>query len=652
MKWDTFFSKSKQQNTSSLFQDFDKKLIKNLSKNGSIPSWSQMKYIGNFLNNREKKQITGLVITMVVGLLTSAALLVATHATTIPKEGGQYSEAFVGQPQYVNPLFSGLNDIDADLVSLIYSGLFTYDQNQELVPDLAQDVTTSIDKKTYTITLRNNVRWSDGEKFDADDVLYTFELIQNSEAASPLYTSFQGVQIQKVNDYMVRFVLKDAFTPFLNSLTTGILPEHIWSPISHGSLSSLKLAENNLKPVGTGPWKFDKFVKKNDGSIQAYYLSKNEFYYGKRPYLNTISFEFFEGCQKAVDEVQSQHVLAMSFVNCKTRNELQKKQLALYDVTLPQYTALFFNQDDSTDLKDKNLRQALALATNKEQIITKALDGAGAIIDSPILEGSIGYNRDLPKTAYDIEQANTLLDKKWSRIQPEEYFNLRKKTLSKQFNDSLRTVSSSPTDSSTSSIAEGINDTVLSTIRNEMPSTQTFYRKDKNNVPLQLTITTVEIPEYEKTAQVIREQWQALGVQTSVIVVKKNDIKKELLKNHNFDILLYGELVGVDSDLFPFWHSSQTIYPGLNLAQFSNRDADKLLEEARSSADSQKRAELNKQFQTILASEIPAIFLNTPTYTLLINKDIKGVQIHHLVLPSDRYKSISDWYIKTSFKWK
>jgi peptide/nickel transport system substrate-binding protein len=185
-----------------------------------------------------------------------------------------------------------------------------------------------------------------------------------------------------------------------------------------------------------------------------------------------------------------------------------------------------------------------------------------------------------------------------------------------------------------------------------MQSTQTFYRKDKQGHPLQITITAVDTPEYDDVAQFIALEWQALGVQTNIKLIRKNEIRREILKSHNFQILLYGEVIGADPDLFPFWHSSQIDYPGLNLAQFSDRNADKLLEDARKTTDDAERVELYKKFQNILAEQVPAIFLYSPSYSYLINKEIKGIEFNRLVTPADRFNNLSAWYIKTKWIWK
>ena len=111
----------------------------------------------------------------------------------IPVPGGEYSEGIVGQPLYVNPVLAGGNDADADLAALVYSGLFKYDPDGKLVPDLAESFELSDDKLTYTMHLKKDVKWHDGEPFSADDVLFTIQVIQDPAFKSPLRQNWQGV---------------------------------------------------------------------------------------------------------------------------------------------------------------------------------------------------------------------------------------------------------------------------------------------------------------------------------------------------------------------------------------------------------------------------------------------------------------------------
>lgn len=636
MKW-TLFSKPSITN-------LDQRLVKRVGQR-RWPSWSQFRYVNRFLTTTERRLMVAMLAVAAVVVVGLGTLFAGRHIAAVAASGGDYREALIGQPKYINPLFASGNDVDGDLAGLIYSPLFRYDQNEQLVGDLAANVTISADQKTYTVQLRHNVTWSDGEPFTAADVLATITMAQNVEVGSPYLSAFQGVKADRIDDATVSFTLKKPFAPFLHSLTIGILPEHIWASLSP---SAIRLAGYNLQPVGTGPWQFSQLTKDGSGRIQSYQLKRNNNYYRPKPYFQTLTFQFYPDDESAIEAVRSQAVDALSFVPYQSQGRLAGKNLASYPLSLPQYTALFFNQTRDPRLTDADLRQALTLAIDKKTIVNGALRGQGQPVDTPFLHGMIGYDPGRPAAAFDIDQANARLDKKWPRLQPEKYFQLRYDALNKAMNANAKSAASSTPD-----LNKQKNDRLIAdTIRKEMNSAQQFYRADKNNNILDLTITTVDAPEYLAVAGVIGKMWAAIGVHTTIQTVASQQVVNQALKTRNYQILLYGEIVGGDPDPFPFWHSSQTNYPGLNLALYASRDADKVLEDARATADETKRAALYRKFQDLLAKDIPAVFLYSPTHYIFINKRIQGVTINPLVTPSDRFNTLNSWYVNTGFRWK
>lgn len=184
-----------------------------------------------------------------------------------------------------------------------------------------------------------------------------------------------------------------------------------------------------------------------------------------------------------------------------------------------------------------------------------------------------------------------------------------------------------------------------------MSADQTFYRRNKDNKILEFTITTINTEEYSRTAEEIAKMWAKIGVKTNIEKINASRLVREVIKNRNYGILLYGEVTGGDPDPYPFWHSSQAEFPGLNLALFANRTADKLLEDARGAVSEEKRAEYYGKFQNLLTEEVPAIFLYTPLHTIAINKEIRGVNIKYISTPSDRYNDMANWYVKTKLNW-
>ena len=653
--------------------NFDRKLIKK-TRLSLVPSWPQFKYLGSFLTKIEKITINIALAILFLAVIGWGITWFLRNAVLVPASGGDYSEELVGKPKYVNPLFTSANDIDADLASLIYSGLFQFNNQQKLMPDLASDYKVSNDGKIYDINLRKDVKWSDGEPFSADDVIYTFGTIQDPEVGSPLLAAFQSIQIERTGDFAVRFTLKEAFAPFLSSLTVGILPQHVWANIPP---SAVRLAKTNLQPIGSGPWKFSKLTKDSSGNIQNYSLDRNEVYYKDAPHLKTLTFKFYTDYTQAASALKSQEVMAVSFLPYDLANKIAGKNFQLYKFELPQYTALFFNQDGAPILRDSDMRLALNLAINKDEILTQALDNEGSVINSPILKGEFGYNPAINFPAFDAEKANQILDKSWKRIQPEDFFKaeydavlktrqgeideLKKNaaTSTKQTTTTAELATTTPVDGTSVNMTpeqltneiQKIEKEVSDSIRQEMSAEQSFYRKNKNNEVLTITLTTADTPEYQKVAHAIAKMRHAVGVKTKIQIVSSNQITKEALRDRNYQTLLYGEIIGSDPDPFPFWHSSQISYPGLNLALFVNRAADKLLEDARATTTEQTRADLYEKFQQILAKEIPAVFLYAPVYDFVASKEVKGITFTKIFSPAERFNNLNGWYIKTKRQW-
>jgi peptide/nickel transport system substrate-binding protein len=124
----------------------------------------------------------------------------------------------------------------------------------------------------------------------------------------------------------------------------------------------------------------------------------------------------------------------------------------------------------------------------------------------------------------------------------------------------------------------------------------------------------------------------------------------EVVKGRDFEIIFYGQAVGADPDVYAFWHSSQAKTGGLNIANYNNPEVDALLLEGRGISDTSERIIRYKKFQENIASNLPAIFLYSPTYTYVQSKKVHGFSAAAIIEPSDRFASIADWYLKTKTK--
>jgi peptide/nickel transport system substrate-binding protein len=563
-------------------------------KGKSFPTNAQMKHLPQLLSSKEKKLAVGaLIVVIVAGAILGSRLFYAQKILS-PAVGGEYTEGLIGTPQLINPLYSLTSDVDTDLARLIYSGLMRYDSEEGLVPDLAESYSISEDGLTYTFTLRNNATWHDGKPVRVTDIIFTLSAIQNIEYRSPLESSFANVSIAQIDDQTVQLTLAEPFAPFLSLLTIGILPSHIWSDIAP---LNAPLSELNKKPIGSGPYTFDKLVKDSKGNVRSYTLERFANFYRGAPYVETLTFKFYTDLTSAIEALKNKNIEGLSFVPMNEIKELEKdSSISLTFPYLQQYTAAFINLSKDNALSEKSIRNALTLATNKSAIIDVVLEGRGRSIDSFILEGMIGEHGDLESVEYDLDAARIALDEAgWELVE----------------NSIVR---------------------------------------QKDEQPLILTLATLNTMELVAAAEELKTQWSQAGIDVQINAVDSAIFQTQVLKNRDYDILLSGELYGIDPDPYAFWHSSQSEFPGLNLSGFSNRKADEFIEAGRTATSNENRAQAYIDLQEIIFGEMPAIFLYQPTYAYATSSKIQNITIGQIAIPADRFSNINEWYIKTKLR--
>ena len=553
------------------------------------------------LNAREKRVLYFLSFLISASLITLVTQFYYANTEIAPAQGGTYTESSLGIPRFINPVLSQISDVDRDITRILYPGLMKYNKEGRLIEDLAQSYKIE-DDTLYTFKLRENILWHDGELLTADDVVFTIKLIQDPKYASPLRLNWQGVAVEKIDDFTLTFKLTSPYSPFLENTTVGILPKHVWGNVPP---KSFPLAEANLQPIGAGPYKFEKFQKDNTGNIKSYTLKINNKYYGSAPYMERIVFKFFDSEEEALQALKNDDVSAMSFISGYNARISGISNKTIHTFSLPRYFAIFLNQARSNLLSDKKVREALLLATNRSEIIDIAAGGKGSPAFGPIVRELLGYNPQIEERyKFNIDAAIKILEEsKWI-----------------------------DTD------GDGIREKILG--------------NDKEPTPLEINLITVQWPELEKVMRGIKDQWAKIGVRVITNSYTLGELQQEYIRPRDYEALLFGQVVGIDPDPFSFWHSSQKKDPGLNLALYDNKTADKLLEEARQTLDSQARAEKYVLLQETMSNDIPAIFLYTPTYLYPVNKNIKGISEGKIADPSWRFSDITDWYIDTKRVWK
>lgn len=568
------------------------------TKKAGFPSWQQWKQLPRVLSLSERKTLVAALSVFVLSLVSLSTWYVATHRMDIPAIGGDYTEALIGEPRFINPIYSPASDVDADLTRLVYSGIMKWDPSAGLVNDLASDVQVSEDGKTYTVKVRDDARFQNGDQVRARDVIFTINAIQDPQYHSPLAVSFQGVAVSQVDDTTVQFTLEEPFAPFLSTLTVGILPANIWGDISP---RNALLASRNLEPIGSGPYAFAEFSKDKTGNILSYTLARNPNYYGETAHIERITFKFYASATEAARALENRNVEGTSFVPSDLEAEVSGvRSVSVLHPELAREVALYFNQSSSEVLKDKVVRTAIAQAIDKAALLETAIGGHGRSIDAPILPGMIGDHPDVAKIAYDTAAAQQALEDAGYKL-PE--------------GGTVRTLKKAPS--------------------GDLPN------------ELAVTITTVKNAEFVQAAERIAAELTAVGIKTDVNAVENGSFFATVIEPHAYQILLTGTLLGVDPDPYPFWHSSQNRQGGLNLALYANRNADALLETARKSTNLEDRAKAYRDFQDLVAADVPAVFLYQSSYAYAIANKVKGVDIPSVISPADRFANITDWYVKT-----
>lgn len=604
--------------------ELDKKLVFSLAKS-RWPSFKQLKYVKKYLNPAERLAIGACLVVIIFSSIFLVAKFYKTHLQIIPVTGGDYIEGAVGSIKYINPLYSSVSDLNSDLAELVYSSLFKRNANAELVNDLAENHEVSPDGKTYTIKIRTDAVWHNASPVTVDDVVFTFEAIKNINYKSPLRTAFTGVEISKVDDKTIKFNLAEPYAAFLDLLNFGIMPQELWQQIEP---TSANLAELNLKPVGSGRYKFKSLAKDKSGNIRTYILARNENYYGQKAHINTISFKLFGNLEEAISALNNNLIDGLSYLPESDKNQVvAQDSLNFYNLSLPKLSAIFFNTKSSPALADKKVRQALAYSIDKNKMIDEVMAGNARIIDGPILPGSFAYNNQIKKYDYSVATSSRLLAAAGWKIVGLTATDIV------QANKDLTSKDEAVKKQAEARIKMGEGKWLL---------------KDKNY--LTITLTTVDNKEYGQAAELIAKFWKDINVKTEVNLAPANQIQVDVIRPRNFSALIYGEMTGADPDPYAFWHSSQIGQSGLNIADYANKEVDKLLEDGRLSSDLKARREKYKKFQEIIAEDEPAIFLYSPNYTYIQSKKIKGFNIKSIISPSDRFDDISQWYINTGKK--
>lgn len=482
-----------------------------------------------------------------------------------PETGDTIVTASIGDASNLIPMLAA-DATSHEIAGLIYNGLVKYDKNLELIGDLAESWEISPDGLTITFHLRRGVKWADGKEFTSADVLFGFQTITNPKTPTAYAGDFLEVEEATAPDpYTFRVRYKRPFAPALSSWgNLVVLPKHL--------LDGQDITQSPLirKPVGLGPYKLQDW--KTQERIE---LVANLDYFEGRPCLDRYLMRIIPDAATTFMELKAGGVdwagLSPLQFDRQTNNPYFQNNFKKYSYLAFAYTYMGFNLNNPL-FSDKKVRQAIAYAIDKNELVRGALLGHGVPATGPYKPDAWFYNPNVKRYEFNLQKAETLLKEAgWVRSKQDGWL----------YKDGKR-----------------FSFTVLINQGNGLR---------------------------EKTAQIIQYRLKQVGIDMQIRSVEWTALINDFIDKRHFEAVIMGWTTGQDPDIYDIWHSSKTGKKELNFIGYKNEEVDRLLVKGRMTFDRAERKAIYDRIQEILAEEQPYIFLYVPMSLSIIHKRFKGI---------------------------
>ncbi len=569
-----------------------------------------------------KKELSIFIVAIAVSIFSVLLLLGKINSNfmvSVPINGGSLTEGIIGMPTLVNPVLA-LSQADKDMTSIIYSGLMRKSTDGSYIPDLAQSYTVSPNGLTYTFIIKDDAKFHDGKKVTADDILFTINKIKDPLIKNPHRNGWDGITVNKVNDNTVSFTLKQPYISFMDSMTVGILPMHIWKNVS---IPEFGLSPLNINAVGSGPYQIESVIKNNDGFPKKYILKRFKNFTLGVPhigYLNIVSFTSEDNLVKAMKSHSIDQAGGISPENAKS---VEDAGYSIHTSTLSRTFGLFFNINNSKILASKGVIDALDKAINREAIIKEALYGYGSVIHDPIPDSIL--QRETENSLYKnshTSDAIAILEKDGWRLAE----------------DGIMTKGGV------------VTETKKTKVRGKTVEKQVEVDKGPV-VKFSFSLSTGNTPELKHTAEIIKKQLGLIGVQVDIKIYETGQLN-QLIRSRDYESLFFGQVINHESDLYSFWHSSQRKDPGLNIAMYNNKNIDTILGSIYTTTDAKSRKSKYENFIKEFNKNLPALLIYSPKYIYATSEGLNNIYLNSFNTSSDRFNSVYKWYANQEKVWK
>ncbi|NQT30646.1 MAG: peptide-binding protein [Candidatus Saganbacteria bacterium] len=457
-----------------------------------------------------------------------------------------------GGVSVLNPILS-TDTTSSAVEGTIFSGMTKVNEKLEIVPDLAKSWEVSPDGKTWTFALRRDVTWHDGHPFTAEDVVFTFNSILNPKINSVRRSDYiidgEPIKFKALDKYTVQAVLPKPFAPFLVRSGMSIIPKHILSD------KDINRAQFNRKPIGTGPFKFSKWVSGDHIKVV-----RNDDYYLGKPMLAEIIFKVIPDENARLVALEAGEIDEAGIPPKDYKRMKALDGINVFEFDALTYAYLGFNLANPK-FADKRVRQALAYAINKDQLVKIIFKGLASPAYAPSAPVSWAYSDEVAKYPYDPDKARGLLKE------------------------------------------AGVDKLEFTMLVN-----QGNKEREKAAIILQQQLKKVGVK-----AKIRVMEWSAL-----LKIVNDPTPPKD------FEAVVLGWSLGLDPDSFSIWHSSQ-YPRGFNFIDYDNPEVDRLLVLGRTTMDKNERKKIYAKIYKLVAFDQPYIFLWYPKAVVGVSERVGGL---------------------------
>lgn len=481
-----------------------------------------------------------------------------------PTPGGRIVMATLGEPTNLIPPLSTDSSSHA-VASLLYVSPLRYDKDIRIEPYAAESFEILDGGRHFRFKLREDIRWTDGQPLTAEDVAFTYKLMVDPNTPTAYAGDFLAIkEFRLTGRYTFEVFYDKPFARAVSTWASDILPKHL---LEGEDLGNTRFAR---QPVGAGPYKLKEWVENQRVVLEAnldYFEGPphiREVVYRSVPDQTTQFLELKAGNLDTIDLTPPQYLF-------QTGGPKWEAGWRKYRYLASAYTYLGYNLAHPL-FREKAVRQALALAIDKREIIKGALMGLGEPTIGHFKPDSWAYNHELKDYPYDPAGALLkLAELGWKRETPDGPLM-------------------------------------------------------KDGRAFAFSIFTNQGNEQRiKAAAIIQNQLARIGIRVKVRTIEWATFIKEFIDQRRFETVLMGWSIPQDPDAFDVWHSSKAAKPGLNFVGYANPEADDLLEQGRNMVDPELRKPLYDRFQQVLLEDQPYCFLYTPYALPIISSRVHGV---------------------------